>query len=129
MVNKRIKGHIDEIHWKTINFLTNNYKNILIGDLSTKGIICNNTSVLSAQLKEIACAYSFYTFRQRLQYKCIVKKCNYKVVDEYYTSKTCSSCSLYNNKLGSDKIFNCPSCKIIFDRDINSCRNMIFKCL
>ena len=54
MVNKRIKGHIDEVHWKTINYLTSNYKNILIGDLSTKGIICNKTSSLKTVNKEIA---------------------------------------------------------------------------
>lgn len=129
MVNKRIKGHIDEVHWKTINYLTSNYKNILIGDLSTKGIICNKTSSLKAVNKEIAMSYSFYTFRQRLKYKCIIKKCNYKEVKEYYTSKTCSFCSEYNEKLGSNKIFNCSSCNSIFDRDINACRNIILKCI
>jgi len=129
MINKRIKGHIDEVHWKTINFLTSNYKNILIGDLSTKGIIYNKTSLLKTLNKEIATSYSFYTFRQRLQYKCIIKKCNYKEVKEYYTSKTCSFCSEYNEKLGSNKIFNCSSCNSIFDRDINACRNIILKCI
>jgi len=128
-VNKRIKGLVDEVHWKTIKFLTSNYKNILIGELSTKGIICNDKSTLKANNKELANAYSFYTFRQRLQYKCVVNKCNYKGVNEYYTSKTCSCCSEYNENLGGSKVFNCPSCKIVFDRDINSCRNMILKCL
>ena len=129
MVNKRIKGLIDEVHWKTIKFLTSNYKNILIGELSTKGIVCNNKSILKSYNKELAYAYSFYTFRQRLEYKCIVNKCNYKGVNEYYTSKTCSDCSEYNEKLGSSKVFNCPSCKNVFDRDVNSCRNMILKCV
>jgi len=129
MVNKRIKGLIDEVHWKTIKFLTSNYKNILIGELSTKGIVCNNKSILKSYNKELAYAYSFYTFRQRLEYKCIVNKCNYKGVNEYYTSKTCSACSEYNEKLGSSKVFNCPSCKNVFDRDVNSCRNMILKCV
>jgi len=128
-VNKRIKGFIDELHWKTINFLTSNYKNILIGDLSTKGIVCNNNSVLTPENKELAYAYSFYTFRQRLEYKCISKKCNYKKVEEWYTSKTCSYCSGYNENLGGNKVFNCSFCKSKFDRDINSCRNIIIKCL
>jgi transposase len=129
MVNKRIKGLVDEVHWKTIKFLTSNYKNILIGELSTKGIVCNNKSILKSYNKELAYAYSFYTFRQRLEYKCIVNKCNYKGVNEYYTSKTCSACSEYNENLGSNKVFNCPSCKNVFDRDVNSCRNMILKCV
>jgi len=74
-------------------------------------------------------SYSFYTFRQRLKYKCIIKKCNYKEVKEYYTSKTCNFCSEYNEKLASNKIFNCSSFNSIFDRDINACRNIILKCI
>ena len=128
-INKRIKGFIEELQWKTIKFLTDNYKHILIGDLSTKGIVCNNTSVLSKRNKELAYAFSFYEFRQRLEYKCKVKKCVYIKVDEYYTSKTCSVCSNCNENLGSSKIFNCKFCNSVFDRDVNSCRNMIIKCL
>ena len=129
MINKRISGLVNELHWKTINFLTSNYKNILIGDLSTKGIICNDRSILRKEHKELANAYSFYSFRMKLQYKCTVKNCNYKEVKEHYTSKTCSVCSEYNENLGSSKVFKCPSCEILFDRDINSCRNMILKCM
>ena len=128
-VNKRITGFVEELHWKTIKFLTDNYKNILIGDLSTKGIVCNNTSVLTKHNKELAYAFSFYNFRQRLEYKCKEKKCIYIKVNEYYTSKTCSKCSNYNENLGSSKIYDCNICKSIFDRDVNSCRNMIFKCI
>jgi putative transposase len=128
-INKRIKGYIDELHWKTIKFLTDNYKTILIGDLSTKSIVNNNRSNLSGYNKDLAYALSFYTFRQRLKYKCITKKSKYLEVDEYYTSKTCSICSNYNERLGTNKTFNCAQCKTILDRDINGCRNIIIKCL
>jgi transposase len=97
--------------------------------LITKWIVCNNKSFLTPENKELAYAYSFYTFRQRLQYKCISKKCNYKEVKEWYTSKTCSFCSEYNENLGGNKVFNCSFCNSKFDRDINSCRNIIIKCL
>ena len=128
-INKRIKGFVEELQWKTIKFLTDNYKNILIGDLSTKGIVCNNKSVLAKKNKELAYVLSFYQFRQRLEYKCKIKKCEYIKVNEYYTSKTCSVCSEYNEDLGSSKIFSCKICNSIFDRDVNSCRNIIIKCL
>lgn len=128
-VNKRIKGLVDELHWKSINFLTKNYKNILIGDLSTKGIVCNNTSFLKEYNKQLAYSLSFFKFRERLSYKCLVKNCNYIKVNEYYTSKTCSFCSNYKEDLGSNKIYNCTKCNSILDRDINGCRNIILKCL
>ena len=127
-INKRIKGLTDELHWKTIKFLTDNYKTILVGDLSTKGIVSNNSSVLTKYNKELSYALSFYRFRQRLEFKCNLKKCNYLKVNEYYTSKMCSVCSNYKEDLGSNKVYNCSKCNTIMDRDINGCRNIIFKC-
>ena len=37
--NKKISNLIDELHWKTINYLTHNYKTILIGNMSSKNIV------------------------------------------------------------------------------------------
>lgn len=127
--NKRIKGLVDELHWKSIKFLTDNYKNILIGDLSTKGIVCNNNFVLREYNKQLAYALSFFKYRERLSYKCLIKDCNYIKVNEYYTSKTCSLCSYYKEDLGSNKVYNCNNCNSILDRDVNGCRNIILKCL
>ena len=45
-LNNKIKNLVSDMHWKTINFLTNNYKTILIGDMSSKSIINNKTSNL-----------------------------------------------------------------------------------
>ena len=128
-VNKRIKGLIDELHWKSIKFLTDNYKNILIGDLSTKGIVCNNNSVLKEYNKQLAYALSFYKYRERLKYKCFINNSNYIKVNERYTSKVCSICGEFKDDLGSSKIYECKNCKSILDRDVNGCRNIILKCL
>lgn len=35
ILNEKITGTIDDLHWKTINYLTSNYRNIIIGNLST----------------------------------------------------------------------------------------------
>ena len=32
----KMKNQIDEIHWKTIKYITNNYGNVIIGNLSMK---------------------------------------------------------------------------------------------
>ena len=52
------------------------------------------------------------------------RKNNEKSVDEYYTSKTCSNCSIINNKLKGSKIFKCK-CGLNIDRDYNACRNIL----
>ena len=66
--NKKISNYVNEIHWQSINYLTNNYDNIFIGNMSSKNIISNNNyNQLSKMTKRIASALSFFTYRSRLQ--------------------------------------------------------------
>jgi IS605 OrfB family transposase len=125
--NNKIKNLVNDLHWKTIRYLTSKYKNILIGDLSVKGITNRETSKITPMIKRIAYRLKFYEFRQRLEYKCNLYKINYKVVDEVFTSKVCSLCGIENKRLGSSKIFNCSNCRNIIDRDTNGCRGIFLK--
>ena len=63
----------------------------------------------------------------RLQYKCSISNTKFKLVDEYYTSKTCSICCNYNENLKGDKIYYCNNCNTTINRDINGCRNIYMK--
>ena len=129
MCNRKLINITTEMHWKTINFLTNNYKNILFGNLSIKDISNNNVSNISKISKRIGYAYSFYKFKEKLKYKCQIKECNYIEVKENYTSKMCSNCGNYKENLGANKIYNCEKCLKIMDRDINASRNIYLKTL
>ena len=126
-INKKIYNMIEDSHWKIIKYLTSNYKNILIGDMSAKSIVSKNKSVISNESK-VACLRSrYYQFRQRLEYKCMLTKTNYRLIDESYTSRICSNCGNCNNNLGGNKIYNCIKCNKIYDRDFNACRNIFMK--
>lgn len=125
--NNKIKFLVNELHWKTIKYLTNKYKNILIGDLSVKGITNKERSNIQKITKRVAYRLKFYEFRQRLAYKCNIHKINLKVIDESFTSKICSLCGEENKHLGSSKIFKCPNCNKILDRDTNGCRGIFLK--
>lgn len=125
--NKKIINLIDDLHWKSIDYLTKNYKNILIGNMSSKRIINNESSNLSKIMKRIALKYKFYQFRSRLHYKCNSKGLRYKCVNESYTSKVCSECGYFDKDLGKKKVYECKECKIKIDRDVNGCRNIYMK--
>ena len=129
MINRKIHNKVDELHWKTINFLVNNFNNVLIGDMSSKQIVRKNNHILSGITKTACLRTRYYEFRQRLNYKCTLNKVNYVLVNECYTSKICSGCGCYNDKLKGEKIYNCKSCDLIMDRDINACRNIYMKSL
>jgi len=121
----KMKNQIDEIHWKTIKYITNNYKNVIIGNLSMKETTKKEKSKLSPELKRIGLMMRFSEFRNRLRYKCLINGINIEVIDEAYTSKVCSVCGNCNHELEGEKDYDCKICKVIRDRDFNSATNMI----
>ena len=70
--------------------------------------------------KRLLGVFQFYKFKQRLIEKCKNTGTQLMLVDESYTSKTCT-------KLGSNKVFVCKECKLTIDRDVNGARNICLK--
>ena len=128
-LRERLKNKVKDMHCKIINYLTNTYKTIVIGKWSTKAVVKNETSVLNKMNKRICLSMSFYKFLQRLEFKSKINKNDLHIVNECYTTMTCSVCGYLKRDVGSSKVYNCNECKNIMDRDINSCRNILYKCL
>jgi putative transposase len=126
LCNKKIKNNVDELHWKTINYLTKNYENIFIGDMSTKEIV-NKRNNLNKMTKRIALRMRMFEFHERLKYKCGQRDTKHKKVNEYYTSKMCSNCGNIKEDLRGNKKYECEKCKIKIGRDINGCRGILLK--
>jgi len=124
---RKMKAQIDELHWKSINFLTENYKDIIIGKFSIKDCIKKEDSVLDKMTKRIGQLLSPYKYRQRLQYKCATRGNNYIEQDEGYTTKICSKCGNYSKTIGGKKVYDCNKCHVEIDRDVNSGRGILIK--
>lgn len=127
--HKKIKNYVNELHWKSINYITKNYNTVLVGDMSSKHIGSNDTSVLQSMAKRVATCLRFYVFRERLKEKCTARGVNYKCVNESYTSKMCSICGNEKNNLGRNEVYNCEKCKTVIGRDTNGARNIYCKAL
>lgn len=127
IIRSRIKNKINDMHWKIINYLTNTYNIIIIGKWSTKSIISNEDSNLNKINKRIIQCLSFYSFLEKLKYKCLIKNTELKIVDEHYTSKMCTFCANIKKDLKGDKIYNCTVCNISINRDYNGSRNIFLK--
>jgi transposase len=124
---KRIVNMVDEMHWKVINNLTDNYKKIYIGILNMKDVVSNETSNISDMVKRVGSMMKHFQFRQRLMFKCKEKQVQCIEVNESYTSKTCSKCGSYKDDLGKAKKYDCNVCGISIDRDINASRCILLK--
>jgi len=110
-INKKITNLVNELHWKTINYLTKNYETILIGSMSSKSIVSKKNG-LNRMTKRIALHLKFYKFRERLKYKCNISETKYGKIDEWMTSKMCSLCGNVNENLGGSEIYDCNKCKV-----------------
>lgn len=114
---------INDIHWKTITHLLNNNDVIFYGDIKSHNIVKHK------RYKHINRAFNdlkLYKFKERLLYKASIKNKYVILVDEAYTSQTCSYCGKIN-KPGSSEIYTCKTCNINIGRDINASKNILMK--
>ena len=124
----RIKTLVDEVHWKTINFLTSNFNNIILPPFNVSHMVKHkNRKISKKSVRQMLC-WKHYTFRKRLQdYVASLPNTNLFIRTEDYTSKTCTSCQQIKHNLGGAKIFNCPHCNIKINRDVVGARNIFIK--
>ena len=121
--------NVNELHWKTCNFLVRTYKNILIPEFPVSKMIKGRK--LNSDTKRKMLSFNFNQFKERLKYKCKIHNTDMFIVDECYTSKTCGLCGKIVN-VGGSKTFTCDNNKCSgfnksIDRDHNGARNILLK--
>lgn len=122
----KVTHKVDDLHWKTTSFLAKNYDTILLGSMSTADIV-KSTGNLHKRVRPIALLLKHFSFKQRLIAKAEEFGAEVIVVNEAWTSKTCGGCFERNHELGRSKIFRCPNCPFVWDRDFNGARNIMLK--
>lgn len=127
-IYSKIYNKITDLHWKSINYLITkeNIGCILIGNWSTKDISSNINNNLLPIYKRLASSLRYYSFLQKLEFKCKEYNIEYNITEEAYTSKICCLC---NNISKIEKTTRCLKCKCKnnLDRDINGSINILFK--
>lgn len=93
---------------------------ITMEKLNIKGLLRNKH--LSKSIKECNWGY----FVDYIRYQCEKRGIRFNQVSTFYpSSKLCSCCGYKNVNLKlSDRIFNCPSCGLSIDRDLNASLNL-----
>ena len=120
-LHKRIQDiRLDYLH-KITTFLTENYKEITIEDLNVSGMLKNHH--IAKAISDVG----MYEFKRQLEYKSQLRGNNLIIVDRWFpSSKTCSNCGYINHELKlSDRIFKCPQCGLVIDRDLNASINLL----
>lgn len=119
----RINNLIDELHFKTISYLTKTFNYIILPIFESQEMSRNiKTKSVNRNLLQL----KHFLFRQRLQSKCMLEKTYLDVCTEEYTTKTCGGCGELKD-VGFSSIYSCLKCGIVIDRDINGARNIAIK--
>ena len=125
----RIHHLVDDIHRKLAKWLCENHHVIFLPKFEIKGMVQKKRGRKVAK-KTVRALYAWrhYTFRQRLLSKAReypwVQVC---LVNEAYTSKTCTHCGWINTKLGGAKVFHCEQCLRHTSRDVAGARNILLR--
>lgn len=119
----KLTNYIDDLHWKTINYLTKNYDIILLPKFESQKLA---TRSRNHNLNRNLGIMKQYTFQQRLLNKANECSISVYLVGEEYTTKTCTRCGIINDP-GSNETYSCNSCNLVIDRDINGARNIFIK--
>lgn len=122
---RKIDFVVDDIHWNTIKYVTKNYNHILLPEFESQEMMGQNK-----HNNRSFNILKHFKFKQRFKfYINEISNVNLYIVNESFTSKTCSKCGILNTELKSNKIFNClnEDCNLCIDRDINGARNIFIK--
>lgn len=121
MIYRRLNGiRNNYIHQTTTEIVNNFPKQIVMETLNIRGMMKNK------HLAEKIAEERFYEFKRQIKYKSEFRGINLIEAPMVYpSSKMCSCCGYIKKDLKlSDRIYICPRCGTIIDRDFNASLNL-----
>ena len=129
LLRDKIKNKIQDLHWKTCNFLCNGFKTIFLPKFKTSEMVENVPGrVISKQTVRQMLELSHCEFRNKLTYYATTKRVELVLVSEEFTTKCCGQCGTLTN-VESAKVYQCKNCDYTIDRDLHGARNICIKAL
>jgi len=123
--HRRVANRRNNFLHKLTTSLIQNYNTICIENLKIRNMVKNHR--LAGFIQDA----SWYEFKRQLLYKADWYGKNVLQVDTFYpSSKICSKCGYKNDELKlSDRVWICPECGMVLDRDLNAAENIKKECL
>ncbi len=114
----------DLIHKFTANLVRNNAL-IVVGDVKSKSFTSKKTNLAKSTYDA-----SWFELKRQLDYKCKHAGCRFEIVNERYTTQTCSSCRQISDSSPKGRTglrireWTCE-CGVTQYRDINAAKNIL----
>lgn len=115
----RVKNLVKEIHNQVAIMLVKSYDEILLPEFKSSKMV----KKLHSKTCRSLLTWSHFAFKQHLLSKAKEYSSKVTIVNEAYTSKTCTNCMTINN-IGGKEQWKCKHCGFEHDRDISASRNI-----
>ena len=117
-LNRRINGLRRNAQHQMTATLVHKFQNMVIEDLNVAGMMQGRTPKAQADA-------GMGELKRQITYKGQWNHCDVTLAHRFYpSSKTCSNCGEVNAKLKREPSWQCPSCGIVHDRNINAAVNL-----
>lgn len=129
----KLKHLVDDVHWKAAHYLCTAFDVLLLPTFGTQDMVRKQRTDGSWKRKigkntsRRMLLWAHYRFRQRLIERAKHHGKTIVLVNEAYTSMTCTCCGALHRTLGASKVFWCPGCDVKLDRDVNGARNILLR--
>ena len=127
-IRQRIHNLVDELHWQTARWLTDNYKVILLPTFETQDMTLRAGRPIRSKAARMMLSLRHYEFKRRLRWKAWQRGALVIEVNEAYTSKTRSWDGVVKARLGGSKVIRDQS-GFGMDRDVNGARGIFLRAL
>ena len=119
------RNRISDLHHKVASWLCKHYRIILLPKFETQNMVSGDK--LQSPTCRAMMTWSHYKFKERLITHAHHAGSKVFIVNEHFTSQTCGQCGNLHTEVGVNKRFECPSCKVVMDRDANAARNILLR--
>jgi putative transposase len=106
--------------------LSGSFETVVLEDLRVAGMVKKTLNSTTKGLSRSILDAGFYEVRRQLTYKAEDRRHCVVVIDRFYpSSKRCSHCGETKAKLAlSERVFECSTCGVRLERDVNAARNI-----
>jgi putative transposase len=120
-VYRKVRNVRSDFLHKTTYHIINKYDGIILENLDIKEMQKNNNKNINRSISDV----SWYEFGRILNYKSAWNSKHFAQVNQYFPStQICNSCGNRMNLSIKDRVYSCPNCKAVSDRDLNASRNI-----
>ncbi len=124
-IHAKIKSTRQDLIHKFTTKLVRNNALIVVGDVKSKSFTNKKTKLAKSTYDA-----SWFELKRQLDYKCKHAGCRFDIVNEAYTTQTCSSCRQISDSSPKGRTglrireWTCE-CGVTHDRDINAAKNIL----